>query len=58
MIAPKSPADCFDAAVEAARIALVYRTPVLLLGDGAIANGSEPWSIPNVSDLPAIDPGF
>ncbi|WP_068272019.1 2-oxoacid:acceptor oxidoreductase subunit alpha [Aldersonia kunmingensis] len=58
VIAPKSPADCFDAAVEAARIALTYRTPVLLLSDGAIANGSEPWSIPSVSDLGAIDPGF
>ncbi|MFB8007264.1 2-oxoacid:acceptor oxidoreductase subunit alpha [Nocardia sp. NPDC056000] len=58
VVAPRSPADCFDAAVEAARIALTYRTPVLLLSDGAIANGSEPWSIPEVSEMPRIDPGF
>ncbi len=58
VIAPRSPADCFDAAVEAARIALVYRTPVLLLSDGAIANGSEPWAIPTVSDMAPIDPGY
>ncbi len=58
ILAPRSPADCFATAVEAARIALVYRTPVLLLSDGAIANGSEPWSIPNVTELERIDPGF
>ncbi|WP_327145629.1 2-oxoacid:acceptor oxidoreductase subunit alpha [Nocardia sp. NBC_01327] len=58
VLAPRSPADCFDTTVEAARIALTYRTPVLVLSDGAIANGSEPWSIPQVSDLPPIDPGF
>ncbi|WP_019927070.1 2-oxoacid:acceptor oxidoreductase subunit alpha [Nocardia sp. BMG111209] len=58
VVAPRSPADCFAAAVEAARIALTYRTPVLLLSDGAIANGSEPWSIPVVADLPRIEPGF
>src|SRR5690606_26244187 len=58
VLAPRSPADCFDTAVEAARIALTYRTPVLLLSDGAIANGSEPWSIPDVSALDPIDPGF
>ncbi|EID79900.1 2-oxoacid:acceptor oxidoreductase subunit alpha [Rhodococcus opacus] len=57
VIAPRSPADCFDAAVEAARIAFTYRTPVLLLSDGAIANGSEPWAIPDVSELDRIDPG-
>ncbi|WP_041811360.1 2-oxoacid:acceptor oxidoreductase subunit alpha [Rhodococcus jostii] len=57
VIAPRSPADCFDAAVEAARIAFTYRTPVLLLSDGAIANGSEPWAIPDVSELVRIDPG-
>ncbi|MFW0794374.1 2-oxoacid:acceptor oxidoreductase subunit alpha [Gordonia sp. CPCC 205515] len=57
VIAPRSPADCFDAAVEAARIALTYRTPVLLLSDGAIANGSEPWAIPTVTELAPIDPG-
>ncbi|MFC4001666.1 2-oxoacid:acceptor oxidoreductase subunit alpha [Prauserella oleivorans] len=54
VIAPCSPADCFDAALEATRIALTYRTPVLLLSDGAIANGSEPWLIPNVDELPDL----
>ncbi|MFV9452274.1 MULTISPECIES: 2-oxoacid:acceptor oxidoreductase subunit alpha [unclassified Rhodococcus (in: high G+C Gram-positive bacteria)] len=58
VIAPQSPADCFDAALEAARIAVTYRTPVLVLSDGAIANGSEPWSIPDVGALPPIDPAF
>ncbi|WP_228801094.1 2-oxoacid:acceptor oxidoreductase subunit alpha [Nocardia cyriacigeorgica] len=58
VLAPRSPADCFDTAVEAARIALTYRTPVLLLSDGAIANGSEPWAIPRVDELAPIDPGF
>ncbi len=58
VLAPRSPADCFATAVEAARIALTYRTPVLLLSDGAIANGSEPWAIPNVAELAPIDPAF
>lgn len=58
VVAPRSPADCFAAAVEAARIALTYRTPVLLLSDGSIANGSEPWAIPRVADLERIDPAF
>lgn len=58
VLAPRSPADCFDVAVEAARIALTYRTPVLVLSDGAIANGSEPWAIPQVADLAPIDPKF
>jgi 2-oxoglutarate ferredoxin oxidoreductase subunit alpha len=58
IVAPCSPADCFDAAVEATRIAVTYRTPVLLLSDGYLANGSEPWQIPDVADLPGIDPGF
>ena len=52
IIAPRSPGDCFDAAIEAARIALTYRTPVFLLSDGSIANGSEPWSVPDVDTLP------
>ncbi len=55
IVAPQSPADCFDAALEAARIAVTYRTPVMLLSDGAIANGSEPWSIPDIGSLPAIE---
>ncbi|MDX6325280.1 MAG: 2-oxoglutarate/2-oxoacid ferredoxin oxidoreductase subunit alpha [Nocardioidaceae bacterium] len=58
IVAPRSPADCFDAAVEAARIAVTYRTPVMLLSDGYLANGSEPWQIPDVADLPVIDPDF
>ena len=58
VIAPQSPTDCFDAAVEAARIAITYRTPVVLLSDGNLANGSEPWRIPDVADLPKIDPAF
>nr|WP_240641184.1 2-oxoacid:acceptor oxidoreductase subunit alpha [Nocardioides ferulae] len=58
IVAPQSPGDCFDAAVEAARIAVTYRTPVMLLSDGYLANGSEPWRIPEVADLPVIDPAF
>ncbi|MGL5823743.1 MAG: 2-oxoacid:acceptor oxidoreductase subunit alpha [Nocardioides sp.] len=58
VIAPQSPGDCFDAALEAARIAITYRTPVILLSDGYLANGSEPWRIPQLSDLPRIDPDF
>jgi 2-oxoglutarate ferredoxin oxidoreductase subunit alpha len=58
VVAPQSPTDCFAAAVEAARIAVTYRTPVMLLSDGYLANGSEPWAIPDVADLPAIDPAF
>ncbi|WWR57468.1 2-oxoacid:acceptor oxidoreductase subunit alpha [Saccharopolyspora sp. SCSIO 74807] len=58
VIAPKSPADCFDVALDAARIALRYRTPVLLLSDGAVANGSEPWLIPDVTKLPDLRVSF
>ena len=58
IVAPRSPGDCFDAALEAARIAVTYRTPVMLLSDGYLANGSEPWRIPEVDDLPTIDPAF
>ncbi|GAB2923908.1 2-oxoacid:acceptor oxidoreductase subunit alpha [Rhodococcus aerolatus] len=58
VVAPRSPSHCFEAALEAARIAVTYRTPVLLLSDGAIANGSEPWSVPDVAELPRIDPAF
>jgi 2-oxoglutarate ferredoxin oxidoreductase subunit alpha len=54
VVAPRSPSDCFDAVLEATRIALTYRTPVLLLSDGAIANGSEPWLIPDVEKLPDL----
>ncbi|MFG1998861.1 2-oxoacid:acceptor oxidoreductase subunit alpha [Spirillospora sp. NPDC048911] len=58
VIAPRSPSDCFDAALEAARIAVEYRTPVILLSDGYLANGSEPWQLPDVDALPKIEPGF
>ena len=58
VVAPQSPGDCFAAAVEAARIAVTYRTPVFLLSDGYLANGSEPWQIPDIDDLPLIDPDF
>jgi len=54
VVAPKSPSDCFHAAIEAARIALKYRTPVILLSDNYVANGSEPWLLPDVNDLPDI----
>ncbi|WP_327695321.1 2-oxoacid:acceptor oxidoreductase subunit alpha [Streptomyces sp. NBC_00459] len=54
IVAPRTPADCFDAAIEAARIALTYRTPVFLLSDGYLANGSEPWRIPEVDQLPDL----
>ena len=58
IVAPRSPGDCFDAAIEAARIAVTYRTPVFLLSDGYLANGSEPWRVPEVVGLPTIDPAF
>src|SRR5262249_25937024 len=54
IVAPQSPADCFDAVLEAVRIALTYRTPVLLLSDGSLANGSEPWLVPGVRSLPDL----
>jgi 2-oxoglutarate ferredoxin oxidoreductase subunit alpha len=54
VIAPRSPGDCFDAALEATRIALTYRTPVILLSDGYLANGAEPWAIPAVDELPDL----
>ena len=58
VVAPRSPADCFDAAIEACWIAVTYRTPVFLLSDGYLANGSEPWQIPDVDTLPVIAPDF
>jgi 2-oxoglutarate ferredoxin oxidoreductase subunit alpha len=58
VLAPATPSDCFDIAVEAARIALTYRTPVILLSDGAIANGSEPWRIPDIASYDKIDHTF
>ncbi len=58
VIAPQSPADCFDAALEAVRIATAYRTPVFILSDGYLANGSEPWSLPSVAELPDLTVEF
>src|SRR4051794_4506976 len=58
VIAPKSPSDCFHAALEAARIALTYRTPVILLSDNYVANGSEPWLLPDVAELPDLSVEF
>lgn len=56
VIAASSPSDCFRYAFEAGRIAMEHMTPVILLSDGFIANGSEPWRIPSMSDYPAIHP--
>ncbi len=58
IVASYSPAQCFHAAIEAARIALKYRTPVILLSDGYLANGSEPWLIPDIGSLPDISVSF
>jgi 2-oxoglutarate ferredoxin oxidoreductase subunit alpha len=54
IVAPRSPGDCFDAILEAVRIALTYRTPVFFLSDGYLANGAEPWQVPVVDDLPDL----
>jgi 2-oxoglutarate/2-oxoacid ferredoxin oxidoreductase subunit alpha len=58
VVAPFSPGNCFDAAIEAVRIAVKYRTPVIVLSDTFLANSSEPWMIPAIHSLPAIDPDF
>jgi 2-oxoglutarate ferredoxin oxidoreductase subunit alpha len=58
VIAAATPGDCFDAALEAARIAIKYRTPVYLLSDAYLANGSEPWQLPDVASLPEIPVEF
>jgi 2-oxoglutarate ferredoxin oxidoreductase subunit alpha len=58
IIAAKTPSDCFFKAIEAARIAIKYRTPVILLSDGYLANGAEPWKLPDVADLPDISVEF
>ena len=58
IVAASSPADCFDAAIEAVRIAVRYRTPVMLLSDGYLANGTEPWRLPDVDSLSAIEVEF
>jgi 2-oxoglutarate ferredoxin oxidoreductase subunit alpha len=58
VVAARSPSDCFDAAIEAVRIALTYRTPVYLLSDAYLANGSEPWRLPELDTLPDLTPAF
>jgi len=55
IVAPATPSDCFAMAIEAVRIAVCHMTPVLFLSDGYLANGSEPWLIPNLEDLPKIE---
>jgi 2-oxoglutarate/2-oxoacid ferredoxin oxidoreductase subunit alpha len=58
VIAPATPADCFDMAIEAVRLAFRYMTPVFYLSDGYLANGAEPWLVPEVADLPKIEVKF
>jgi 2-oxoglutarate ferredoxin oxidoreductase subunit alpha len=58
VLAPSTPADCFDTALEAVRIAVKYRTPVIILSDGYLANGSEPWRVPDVATLPRLRDEF
>ncbi|MEO8829849.1 2-oxoacid:acceptor oxidoreductase subunit alpha [Lapillicoccus sp.] len=58
IVAPQSPADCFDIAIEAVRIATTHLTPVIVLSDGYLANGSEPWSVPDVDTLPDLHVEF
>ena len=58
IVAAHSPSHCFDAAIEAVRIALKYRTPVILLTDGYLANGAEPWLLPDLDALPDISVPF
>jgi 2-oxoglutarate ferredoxin oxidoreductase subunit alpha len=58
VVAPSTPGGCFDAAFEAVRIAVRYRTPVILLSDTFLASSSEPWRIPVIAELPSIDPGL
>ncbi len=58
VVAARTPSDCFHAAIEAARIAVAHRTPVVLLSDTFLANSSEPWKLPDVDSLPTIDPNF
>ena len=58
IVAASSPSDCFAAAMEAARLAVRYRTPVILLSDTFLSNSSEPWRLPEIEDLPVIDPNF
>jgi 2-oxoglutarate ferredoxin oxidoreductase subunit alpha len=58
IVAARTPSDCFHAVIEAARLAIKYRTPVILLSDGYLANGAEPWRLPDIEDLPDISVQF
>jgi len=58
VLAPATPSDCFETALEAVRIAVKYRTPVIILSDGYLANGSEPWRVPEVAGLPKLRDEF
>ena len=58
ILAPKTPSDCFAAAIEATRLAVTYRTPVILLSDGYLANGAEPWRLPDLDTFEPIEAGF
>jgi 2-oxoglutarate ferredoxin oxidoreductase subunit alpha len=58
VLAAQSPSDCFNTALEAVRLAVTYRTPVVIMSDGYIANGAEPWPVPDLSAIPPIDPNF
>ncbi len=58
IVAARTPSECFDAAIEAVRVAVKYRTPVILLSDTFLTNSSEPWRLPDLDGLPAIDPKF
>jgi 2-oxoglutarate ferredoxin oxidoreductase subunit alpha len=58
VLAPQTPSDCFAIAIEATRLAVKYRTPVIVLSDGYLANGAEPWRLPDLDALQPIDPGF
>jgi 2-oxoglutarate/2-oxoacid ferredoxin oxidoreductase subunit alpha len=58
ILAPKTPSDCFAIAIEATRLAVKYRTPVIVLSDGYLANGAEPWRLPDLDALEPIDPAF
>jgi 2-oxoglutarate ferredoxin oxidoreductase subunit alpha len=58
VIAPATPSDCFDMAIEAVRLAFKYMTPVFYLSDGYLANGAEPWAVPEIGDLPKIEVKF
>jgi 2-oxoglutarate ferredoxin oxidoreductase subunit alpha len=58
IVAAHSPSDCFDCVIEAVRIAITYMTPVIFLSDLYVANGAEPWLVPNIGDLPEIENSF